>query len=53
MKQYQQGSLADALFKEILGAIHAYDESLYLATVLGVLELVKQELINDAQEDME
>lgn len=52
MKEYQ-GTLADGLFKEILGAIHKYDDAIYLATVIGVLELVKQELINDAQEVVE
>jgi len=52
MKEYQ-GELADGLFKEITKVIHKYDDAIYLATVIGVLELVKHELINDAQEDME
>jgi len=43
-----QGKLADALLKELLEVIYKYDESLYMATVIGVLELVKQQLINDS-----
>ena len=43
-----QGKLADGLVDELLEAIHKYDETLYMATVLGVLELVKQQLINDS-----
>lgn len=43
-----QGKLADGLVDELLEAIHKYDETLYMATVIGVLELVKQQLINDS-----
>jgi hypothetical protein len=43
-----QGKLADGLVEDILEAIHKYDETLYMATVIGVLELVKQQLINDS-----
>ena len=46
-----QGKLADGLVEDILEAVHKYDESLYMATVIGVLELVKQQLINDSVED--
>jgi len=46
-----QGKLADGLVDDLLAAIHKYDESLYMATVIGVLELVKQQLINDSIED--
>ena len=46
-----QGKLADGLVEDILEAIHKYDETLYMATVIGVLELVKQQLINDSIED--
>jgi hypothetical protein len=46
-----QGKLADGLVEDLLEAIHKYDETLYLSTVIGVLELVKQQLINDSLED--
>jgi hypothetical protein len=47
-----QGKLASGLVDDLLELIHKYDETLYMATVIGVLELVKQQLINDSvQED--
>jgi hypothetical protein len=46
-----QGKLADGLVDELLEAIHKYDETLYMATVIGVLELVKQQLINESLEN--
>ena len=46
-----QGKLADGLVGELLEAIHKYDETLYMATVIGVLELVKQQLINEGLEN--
>jgi hypothetical protein len=48
-----QGKVAQGLVDELLILIHCYDESLYLPTVLGCLELVKQQLINDSLEDAE
>ena len=45
-----QGKLAGGLVDELLELIHKYDETLYMATVIGCLELVKQQLINDATE---
>jgi len=45
-----QGDLAGGLVDELLEVIHKYDETLYMATVIGCLELVKQQLINDATE---
>ena len=45
-----QGKLADGLVDELLEAIYKYDETLYMSTVIGVLELVKQQLINDSLE---
>ena len=45
-----QGKLAGGLVDELLEVIHKYDETLYTATVIGVLELAKQQLINDATE---
>ena len=46
-----QGKLADGLVEDLLEVIHKYDETLYLSTVIGVLELVKQQLINDSLGD--
>lgn len=46
-----QGKLADGLVDDLLEAIHKYDNSLYMATVIGCLELVKQQLISDALEN--
>ena len=46
-----QGKVAGGLVHELLALIHEYDETLYMATVIGCLELVKQQLINDSLED--
>jgi len=46
-----QGKLAGGLVDEMLELVHKYDETLYMATVIGCLELVKQQLINDSVED--
>ena len=46
-----QGKLAEGLVDELLELIHKYDETLYTSTVIGCLELVKQNLINDAMEE--
>lgn len=48
-----QGALAQGLVDELLEVIYKYDESLYMSTVIGVLEIVKQQLINDSLENME
>jgi hypothetical protein len=48
-----QGKVAGGLVAELLEVIHEYDEALYMATVIGCLELVKQQLINDCMEDDE
>ena len=45
---FNQGKLADGLIDEMLELIHKYDETLYMATVIGCVELVRQQLINDA-----
>lgn len=45
------GDLAEGLVDELLEVIHRYDEAFYMSTVIGVLELVKQQLINEALED--
>jgi hypothetical protein len=46
-----QGKVAGGLVDELLELIHKYDETLYMATVIGCLELVKQQLINDSVEN--
>ena len=48
-----QGRLATKLVDELLEKIHEYDETLYLPTVLGVLEIIKQQLIQEHTEDEE
>lgn len=45
-----QGKLADGLVNELLKTIHQYDETLYMSTVIGVLEIVKQQLISESLE---
>jgi len=47
---FNQGRLAESLVDEMLQLIHNYDETLYMSTVIGCLELVKQNLINDAMD---
>jgi hypothetical protein len=46
-----QGKVASGLVDELLDLIHRYDETLYMSTVIGCLELVKQQLINDHMGD--
>jgi len=46
-----QGKVACGLVDEMLELVHKYDESLYMATVIGCLELVKQQLINESLEN--
>jgi len=48
---FNQGKLAGGLVDELLEVIHKYDETLYMATVVGCLELVKQQLINESVEN--
>lgn len=46
-----QGKLANGLVDELLEVIHRYDESLYMSTVIGCLDLVKHQLIVDSVEN--
>jgi hypothetical protein len=48
-----QGRLAAKLVEELLEKIHEYDETLYLSTVLGCLEIVKTQLIQEHKEEDE
>ena len=41
-----QGKLAGGLVNELLEVIHKYDETMYTPTVIGVLELIKRQLID-------
>lgn len=49
--KFNEGALAQGLVDDLLETIHKYDDSLYMSTVIGALEIVKQQLINDALED--
>lgn len=51
--QLNQGKVAGGLVDEMLELVHKYDDTLYMATVIGCLELVKQQLINDSLESHE
>ena len=42
-----QGKLAGGLADEMLAVIRKYDETIYMSTAIGVLELVKQQLIQE------
>lgn len=46
-----QGKVAGGLVDEMLELVHKYDDALYMATAIGCLELVKQQLINDCMEN--
>ena len=46
-----QGKVASGLVEELLELVHKYDETLYMSTAIGCLELVKQQLINESMED--
>ncbi len=46
-----QGKVAGGLVDELLELVHKYDESLYMSTVIGCLELVKQQLVNESMGD--
>jgi len=48
---HSQGKLIDGLVEDLLEAIHKYDDTLYMATVIGALEFIKQQLINESMED--
>ena len=43
-----QGKLAGGLADELIAVIRKYDETLYMSTAIGVLELVKQQLIQES-----
>ena len=45
------GDLAQGLVDELLATIYKYEETMVLPTVLGCLEIVKQQLISEHAED--
>ena len=45
-----QGKLIDGLVEDLLTAIHKYNDTLYMASVIGALEFVKQQLIHESME---
>jgi hypothetical protein len=48
-----QGKVAGGLVDELLEVIQKYNETMYMATVIGCLELVKQQLINESVESQD
>lgn len=46
-----QLKLAEGMAEEIKGVVYKYQESMPLATAIGVLEIVKVELIQEHAED--
>jgi hypothetical protein len=48
-----QGKLAGGLADELIEVIRKYDETIYMSTAIGVLELVKQQLISENVESDE
>lgn len=47
---FNQGKLVDGLIEDVMKTIHKYDDSLYMATVIGALEFVKLQLIEESRE---
>ena len=50
---FNQGSVIDGLIEELMRTIHKYDDTLYMATVIGALEFVKLQLIEESREEDE
>ena len=46
-----QQVMIEALYQEIVGAVEKFDEALPLASVVGVLEVIKYQLLNNTEED--
>lgn len=46
-----QGKLADGLVQELLEVIYKYEDAMILPTVLGILDIVKFQLIQDHLEE--
>jgi hypothetical protein len=50
---FNQGKLVDGLIDDLMQTIHKYDDTLYMATVIGALEFVKLQLIEESKEEDE
>ena len=48
---FNQGKLVDGLIDDLMQTIHKYDDTLYMATVIGALEFVKLQLIQESMEE--
>jgi hypothetical protein len=48
---FNQGKLVDGLIDDLMKTIHKYDDALYMATVIGALEFVKLQLIEESREE--
>ena len=46
-----QQVMIEALYQEIIGVLGKCDEALPLASVVGVLEVIKYQLLNNTEED--
>ena len=46
-----QQVMIEALYQEIVGVLEKFDEALPLASVVGVLEVIKFQLLNNTEED--
>ena len=53
MKQLTMLQLTEGMFEEIMAVIGQYRESMPVATAIGVVELVKVQLIHDHMGDDE
>lgn len=48
-----QGTIAQGMVDEILEVIHKYDDTMILPTVLGCLDIVKEQLILEHVENID
>lgn len=48
-----QGKLADGMLGELLSVVYKYEDTMILPTVLGILDIVKYQLIQDHLEEDE
>ena len=50
-EKLSQQVMIEGLYKELLGVLEKFDEALPLASVVGVLEVIKFQLLNNTEED--
>ena len=46
-----QGKLADGMLQELLAVVYKYEDTMILPTALGILDIVKYQLIQDHVEE--